>query len=76
MKRTRPEIEAMETMLLGSGGGGGSGYSYGTDGSGDANAALAELDQGLRKVFYFFQQQPFFSSTGMVFLQLFLLNSM
>ena len=48
MKRTRPEIEAMETMLLGSGGGGGSGYSYGTDGSGDANAALAELDQGLR----------------------------
>ena len=36
-------------MLLGPGSsGGGTGYSYGTDGTGDANAALAELDQGLR----------------------------
>ena len=36
-------------MLLGPGSSGGStGYSYGTDGTGDANAALAELDQGLR----------------------------
>ena len=61
-------------MLLGSGGGGGSGYSYGTDGSGDANAALAELDQGLRKVFNFFQQQPFFYNR--FFSTFFLLNSM
>jgi len=44
----------MDAMLLSTGGSGASGasavsgYSYGTDGSGDANAALAELDQGLR----------------------------
>jgi len=36
----------MDSMLLSSSSG--QGYSYGTDGTGDANAALAELDQGLR----------------------------
>ena len=38
----------MDTMLLGGNTGMSGNYSYGTDGSGDANAALAELDQGLR----------------------------
>ena len=40
------KLTKMDSMLVSSSSG--QGYSYGTDGTGDANAALAELDQGLR----------------------------